>query len=141
MRLRPDISIVVPDGPNAGLHLLDAKFKLQKLDSTMKVEDDPEVEPEERQGTFKRADLYKMHAYRDAIPQARSVWVLYPGTQMRFFSVTGEITESPNELPSELKGVGAIPLTPSKYGHPALETFLRLLLGLELPSLRTCTWP
>ena len=32
--------------------------------------DDPKAK--ERAGTFKRADIYKMHAYRDAIPDARS---------------------------------------------------------------------
>ncbi len=75
MGLRPDISIVVPDGPNAGLYLLDAKFKLQKLDSAMKDEEDREVETEERHGTFKRADLYKMHTYRDA--SRRRQWVSF----------------------------------------------------------------
>ncbi len=38
---------------------------------------------------FKRADLYKMHAYCDAIPNARSVWILYPGSELRFFSEDG----------------------------------------------------
>jgi predicted component of viral defense system (DUF524 family) len=132
--LRPDISILVPDGPNAGLHLLDAKFKLQKLESVMQEDEDVEVETEERQGTFKRADLYKMHTYRDAIPEARSVWVLYPGTEMKFFPVVGPIAKLIEELPLELDGVGAIPLTPSKSGYPALDSFLRLLLGLERPN-------
>ena len=31
----------------------------------------------ERAGTFKRGDIYKMYAYRDAIPDARSVWILW----------------------------------------------------------------
>jgi predicted component of viral defense system (DUF524 family) len=131
--LRPDISILVPDGPNAGLHLLDAKFKLQKLDSVMQENEDPEVEREERQGTFKRADLYKMHTYRDAIPEARSVWVIYPGTETRFFAVSGSTAKSVEELPLELDGVGAIPLTPSTNGNAELDSFLRQLLGLELP--------
>jgi predicted component of viral defense system (DUF524 family) len=30
-----------------------------------------------------------MHAYRDAIPRARSVWILYPGSQARFYGVDG----------------------------------------------------
>ena len=32
----------------------------------------------ERAGTLERGDIYKMRAYRDAIPDARSVWILYP---------------------------------------------------------------
>ena len=43
----------------------------------------------ERSGTFKCGDIYKMHAYRDAIPDARSVWILYPGGEFRFFGIPG----------------------------------------------------
>jgi hypothetical protein len=39
---------------------------------------------EEPKSTFKRADLYKMRTYRDSIPRARSVWILYPGNDFRF---------------------------------------------------------
>ncbi len=90
--LRPDIALVVPRGPNAGLHLLDAKFRLDRLDAALgtadATEESEEDEAAERRGTFKRADLYKMHTYRDAIPDARSVWILYPGTETRFFDDT-----------------------------------------------------
>ena len=30
-----------------------------------------------------------MHAYRDAIPEAESAWILYPGTERRFFPADG----------------------------------------------------
>ena len=73
----------------------------------------------ERAGTFKRGDIYKMHAYRDAIPDARSVWILYPGGEFRFFGVPGgggqsgnQAVSSPERLPAELQGVGAIPVAP-----------------------------
>ena len=73
----------------------------------------------ERAGTFKRGDIYKMHAYRDAIPDARSVWILYPGDEFRFFGVPGgggqsgnQAVSSPEGLPEDLQGVGAIPLAP-----------------------------
>src|SRR5262249_22025621 len=78
--LRPDIALQVPTGPNAGLHLLDAKFRLDRLTDILAEADEGETDAEERRGTFKRADLYKMHTYHDAIPSARSVWILYPGS-------------------------------------------------------------
>ena len=71
----------------------------------------------ERAGSFKRGDIYKMHAYRNAIPDARSVWILYPGGEFRFFGIPGssvqsghQAVSSPEGLPEELQCVGAIPL-------------------------------
>ena len=84
--LIPDIALRVPDGPNSGLHLFDAKFRVQALTDVGLAADD---KARERAGSFKRADIYKMHAYRDAIPDARSVWILYPGGEFRFFGVPG----------------------------------------------------
>ena len=120
--LRPDIALSIPDGPNAGLHLFDAKFRVRALadvgfGGSDKDGDDEKVG--ERAGSFKRGDIYKMHAYRDAIPDARSVWILYPGGEFRFFGVPGggeeaggQVIASPAGLPGELQGVGAIPLGP-----------------------------
>ena len=120
--LIPDIALRVGTGPNAGLHLFDAKFRVQALTdvglaANGKGEDDEKAK--ERAGTFKRADIYKMHAYRDAIPEARSVWILYPGGEFRFFGVpggrgraVGREVASAEELPGEVEGVGAIPVGP-----------------------------
>ena len=66
-----------------------------------------------------------MHAYRDAIPDARSVWILYPGADFRFFGKPGSSVQSgshasaPDGLPEELQGVGAIPLGPVVGGKMA----------------------
>nr|MBA2451134.1 DUF2357 domain-containing protein [Chloroflexota bacterium] len=129
--LRPDIALEVPRGANAGLHLLDAKFKLDRLDVVMAEGEDEMLEEvaEERRGTFKRGDLYKMHAYRDAIGHARSVWILYPGTEMRFFGKGGGAATQPVALPEVLDGVGAIPLSPDGAGQPTLDAVLARLLG------------
>lgn len=120
--LIPDIALRIADGPNAGLHLFDAKFRVHALTDVGLAADGKDADDEkakERAGTFKRADIYKMHAYRDAIPDARSVWILYPGGEFRFFGVAGrgglaggQVVSSPEGLHGEVKGVGAIPVGP-----------------------------
>lgn len=131
--LRPDIVMEVPGGPSTHgpgtrLHLFDAKFKLDRVDSMLSTETDEPEEAGERRGTFKRGDLYKMHAYRDAIPNASSVWIVYPGDDVRFFSVTGEAALDVRGLPAQLDGVGAIPLQPDGGGSAELRSVLERLL-------------
>jgi predicted component of viral defense system (DUF524 family) len=111
--LRPDIGLWVPnpDG-ELDLHLFDAKFKVDWTRG-LEAEDD-------RKGKAKRADLYKMHTYRDALG-ARSVWALYPGTERRFYSAThGSLVD----------GVGALPLRPGGLAD-----------GLEALLRRQLKWP
>ena len=120
--LRPDITLLVPDGRKSHLHLFDAKFRVHGLADVGFAGSDKDGDDEkagERAGTFKRGDIYKMHAYRDAIPDARSVWILYPGGEFRFFGVPGggglsgsQAVSSPEGLPETVEGVGAIPLAP-----------------------------
>ncbi len=112
--LRPDITLSVP---GRGLHLFDAKFRLDRLP----------VEEDDVRGDFKRADLYKMHTYRDAIPEARSVWALYPGTETRFFGRTSGIWSGEGDLPAPLDGVGGLPLLP-RSGREPLRAVLSALL-------------
>jgi predicted component of viral defense system (DUF524 family) len=54
---------------------------------------------------IKRADLYKMHTYRDAIPEASSVWIMYPGTERAYFPAS-------DRPPDVHDGVGVIPARP-----------------------------
>lgn len=135
--LRPDIALHVPDGRNCGLHLFDAKFRLQTLAEVgLDGAGVDRANREERGGTFKRGDLYKMHTYRDAIPEARSVWILYPGSEFCFYDASGSRPprESPENLPDEVKGVGAIPFaaTPrtdsAPHPHVVARRTLRRLL-------------
>jgi hypothetical protein len=133
--LRPDIALVVLSGPNSGLHLFDAKFRLDRLDDTFaEVEDadaDDAESAAERRGTFKRADLYKMHTYRDAIPDARSVWILYPGTEFRQFLAEPSMSAAGMVAPigpRPIDGVGAIPLAPDGEHRAALVGVLASIL-------------
>ena len=110
--LRPDIILEIGKGGDAVRHIFDAKFRLNSFPTL--VDDDEEgTEREERLGTYKRADLYKMHTYKDAIRNVESVWVLYPGTESVFFDVTGQkIADFEGEDADHLNGVGAIALKP-----------------------------
>ena len=149
--LIPDIALTIRGGPNAGLHLFDAKFRVQALTEVGLAADDKDADEEkaaERAGSFKRADIWKMHAYRDAIPDARSVWILYPGGEFRFYGVPGgggrlggRAVSSAEGLPEEFDGVGAMPVAPVVGGEGshgpgmagANDDALRATLGRMLP--------
>ena len=70
------------------------------------------------QRKFNHADLHKMHAYRDAIPAARTVWVLYPGDLEQFW---------PENDGDAAEGVGVIGLAPTDACGGKL---VRRLLGV-----------
>lgn len=123
--LRPDVLISFGEK----IIGLDAKYRLQRIDSW--TEDD---EDSDNNGgaTYKRADLYKMHTYRDAILNLKSVFVAYPGTATVLFSKDFRECVESSELQS-FEGVGAIALRPdSKFPSNALCKILEgLLLGHE----------
>ena len=98
---------------------------------SLPTEEEPFVRnPDERRGDFKRADLYKMHAYRAAIKGAISVWILYPGTEFRWFGVDGDRSETPDLiLTSDLDGVGEIPIQPNDHRTTDLTAVLKRLLS------------
>jgi predicted component of viral defense system (DUF524 family) len=116
-RVRPDIALFVPGGLGAGLHLFDAKFR---LDGTL----DPEVEADDT--SFKRSDLHKMHAYRDAIPAARSAWVVYPGAEDAAFLDDGRCGLTTLDA-GPLAGVGALSARPDGRGS-GLSAVLRAVV-------------
>jgi predicted component of viral defense system (DUF524 family) len=136
--LRPDVVLRIPHGPNAGDHLFDAKFKVDLVshaiadddaDTDHLAEREEREEQEERRGVYKAADLHKMHTYRDAIPRARSVWILYPGTDAVFFDEqVGRLLEL-SGLPPTPSGVGALPVRPGAENARLLQVVTRLLAG------------
>lgn len=119
--LRPDIALSIP---GAGMHLFDAKFRLKSVASLMDEIDDEES----ARGSFQKADLYKMHTYRDAIPGARSVWVLYPGSETCFFGIEHAKWNGTGLLSEPLEGVGAISLIPGRGPFQGLQAVLSSLL-------------
>ena len=120
--LRPDVVLQVGDA----LHAFDAKYRLDQLNTR---EDDTDDNP----ATYKRADLYKMHTYRDAIDDLRTAFIVYPGSEFVFFERSGDRRNAPAQV-ANADGVGAVPLRPVD-GQPAatLHGLLRVLLSpLEL---------
>ncbi len=103
----------------------DAKYKvdsLAKLFGSKEADLDGE-KAEQRAGNYKRADLLKMHAYRDAIRRTAGAYVLYPGNEKEHSSFRGF-----HEL---LPGLGAFPLRPndSDGGSAAVERFLKEIVA------------
>ena len=58
---------------------------------------------EQKKGTYKRADLLKMHAYKDAIRRTAGAYVIYPGPKTYNYKGFHEI----------IPGLGAFSLSPS----------------------------
>ncbi|MCA9688119.1 MAG: DUF2357 domain-containing protein [Myxococcales bacterium] len=130
LRLRPDIVLRLPTGPSAGDHLFDAKFKVRHIDSAVKAaeDDDESEEIDVRRGVFKRVDLHKMHTYRDAIARARTVWILYPGTEVRFYDERAGLLNDVEEISIGASGVGGLPLLPGSPGS-AITRLVKRLTG------------
>ena len=89
----------------------DAKYRVENITEIFgAADDDLSVEKsQQKQGKYKRADLLKMHAYRDAIRRSEGAYVLYPGGKdnpTRF--------EGFHEI---LPGLGAFAIKPGPSGE------------------------
>ena len=104
------------------VHLhFDAKYKIDKLDEIFGVgtisNDDDEAETgKQKKAGYKREDILKMHAYKDAIRRTAGAYVLYPGEK-------SENREGFHEI---IPGLGAFTVRPSKTddGTKELRTFI-----------------
>lgn len=130
--LRPDVSVDLGSG---GLHLFDAKFRFEFETEFGPVGEQAmySVLVDERRGRFVRGDLYKMHAYRDAIPGVHSVWICYPGTERRFYPAPANDKEDEKDNTESsgnpISGVGAIPLIPGEPNQAGLRSILEAIVS------------
>jgi hypothetical protein len=123
-RMRPDYTLSFwPDGfdlaeaeaQELAVHIhFDAKYRVENIAELFgSVDDDlTETRSEERRGTYRRADLLKMHAYRDAIRRSEGAYIIYPGAT----------TSPPTEFKGFheiLPGLGAFAVKPGADGQPA----------------------
>jgi predicted component of viral defense system (DUF524 family) len=121
VRLRPDITV---RGPAGALHLFDAKLKRELLAA---FAGDDVDEPDAPIDTFRRGDLHKMHAYRDAIG-ANSVWVLYPGSASAPRKYDVPWADRPDPDRGGFRGVGAIACRPGTQQDSGLPKLIAELL-------------
>lgn len=116
----------------------DAKYKLNKIlldnrlpDETHTFEDEDadlseedvlmnQEKREEEKGIYKRVDLLKMHAYKDAIRRTSGAYILYPGSENKKLKGFHEI----------LPGLGAFCLSPNSIEKDSkeIERFLHDIL-------------
>ncbi|END0095964.1 TPA: DUF2357 domain-containing protein [Pseudomonas aeruginosa] len=113
--LRPDVVVTL----GTYRYAFDAKYRLQWLSPLEDSQDD--------EATFVRADIYKMHTYRDAITAMRAAFVLYPGSEFVFFERAMGRRNAPNEIVT-FDGVGAIPAKPEGAEPAVLLEVMRALL-------------
>lgn len=126
--MRPDYTLSIwPHGINSEMaeeqelitHIhFDAKYKVESLKAIFGSDEDFNEEKEEqRKGTFKRADLLKMHTYKDAIRRTEGSYILYPGTEPAF-TKTG--------FHEVIPGLGAFAIRPTrqKSGAEEVKKFL-----------------
>jgi predicted component of viral defense system (DUF524 family) len=115
VELRPDVVLRVPDGPTAGLHIFDAKFRVDRQG------DNP--------GAARVEDLHKMHAYRDAIATVASAWAMYPGDGSHAFGDDGRAWQLDDGARPIAAGIGAIGLLPSSPLRGLRAVLARVLNG------------
>jgi len=117
------------DGTAVHIHF-DAKYRVHNVSDLFGKYADEEDETEsdlteqkkdEAEGNYKRADLLKMHAYRDAIRRSEGAYVLYPGKIVSGSEAELEKKENRrwkgfHEL---LPGLGAFAIRPNEDGSAA----------------------
>ncbi len=86
----------------------DAKYKIEKILESLGDADLDKEKQEQNRGTYKRADLLKMHSYKDAIRRTGGAYILYPGT--------GESAYEKRGFRELLPGLGAFQVRPSLTG-------------------------
>ena len=134
MNMRPDYTLSIWPGEmseaeaereDAIVHIhFDAKYRLNKIiieDKEIDLDAEEKELQEEKENRekdiYKRGDLLKMHAYKDAIRRTGGAYVLYPGTEKKIRKGFHEI----------IPGLGAFCIAPGHEDEqiPALKRFLR----------------
>jgi len=83
----------------------------EKLEVTSELKASSSItfrEKEERKGVYKNVDLYKMHAYKDAIRRSGGAYILYPGDS--------KLNKEFQGFHEVIPGVGAFALRPNNEG-------------------------
>nr|WP_255435065.1 DUF2357 domain-containing protein [Rhodoferax sp. BLA1] len=104
----------------------DAKYRVENIEGLFGTESSDDAD-EETDGNYKRQDLLKMHAYRDAIKRSQGAYVLYPGSSSKPVRFEGF-----HEI---LPGLGAFSVSPDDAGRAQGMDRLSLFLDEMLAHL------
>ena len=139
-RMHPDYTLTFwPEGLDEAdaeqlellVHIhLDAKYRVEDIESLFGT-DGAEDADEEVDGNYKRQELLKMHAYRDAIKRSQGAYVLYPGRSNK-----PVIFQGFHEI---LPGLGAFGVAPDENGAPQGLDSLEIFLAEVLETLSNRT--
>lgn len=93
------------------------KKEIKEYEELDELEEIENREPEKKRAYYKKMDLLKMHAYKDAIRRTAGAYVLYPGTEKAVKQGFHEI----------IPGLGAFAIRPSKddTGISQLSDFIK----------------
>lgn len=120
-QMRPDYTVSLwpeefevgeAEAQEIAVHIhFDAKYRVDNITELFgnANEDLSQEKFQQRAGNYKRADLLKMHAYRDAIRRSEGAYVLYPGA-----------AETPTDFRGFheiLPGLGAFSVSPGPEGE------------------------
>lgn len=141
-QMRPDYTLSIWPGdienPNEAERLdlithihFDAKYRVENLVEEFTRNSDEDlisIKHEEEMGCYKRADLLKMHAYKDAIKRSAGAYVLYPGLE----NGNAKRIEPFVNFHEIIPGLGAFAISPqnpnlkhfSKFIDDVIENFL-----------------
>lgn len=120
-----DLSEAVAEQQELLVHVhFDAKYRVENIEGLFGAEEADDAD-DEVEGNYKRQDLLKMHAYRDAIKRSQGAYVLYPGRANAAVKLKGF-----HEI---LPGLGAFGVAPDENGAAqgleSLEKFLDEVLA------------
>lgn len=139
MNMRPDYTLSIWPGEismeqaereDLIVHIhFDTKYRLDRIDLGLDDSTNEEQisdallneKKEQEEGVYKRADLLKMHAYKDAIRRTSGAYIIYPGTVQSCLRGFHEI----------IPGLGAFCLTPSNYDEELITLQVFLLKIVE----------
>ena len=119
---RPDFTLVITSSKVPGRRFIvnfDAKYKSKPKSDSEIIQDDSKIDSDSWE-----YDIYKMHAYRDAIIHCCGSFVLYPGRIGRIYPKPMRDEDWMDRSCLVIPSVGAIPLVPGSERDVDLEIWL-----------------
>jgi len=123
---------------------LDAKYRIESFAALFGDEhsDDSDEDDPKNQGNYKRQDLLKMHAYRDAIKRSEGAYVLYPGDDACRAAQLRTERGADNPWPHTMRGfheilpgLGAFAIAPDESGSPKGMEYLAMFMDELMENL------